>query len=127
MVRLHALDGSALLPGSPLAGSGDPYGAIDRNLASLAGLLDRFEGREPPSLRAALAWLHAGRTTVPCERLAVLHGDYHPNNVLVRGDGAAFVIDWANVHLGDFRSDLAWSRLLTRAEAQPDCGEAELR
>jgi aminoglycoside phosphotransferase (APT) family kinase protein len=127
MVQLHALDGSAVLPGSPLAGSRDPYASIDRDLASLSALLERFEGTEPPSLRAALDWLSGHRSTVPCERLAVLHGDFHPNNVLVRPDGAGFVIDWSNVRLGDYRSDLAWTRLLTRSDAQPDGGAAELR
>ncbi len=127
MVRLHALEGSAILPGSPLAGSRDPYASIDRDLTSLSALLDRFAGAEPPSLRAGLDWLTARRSSVPCERLAVLHGDFHPNNVLVRPDGAGIVIDWSNVRLGDYRSDLAWTRLLTRSDDQPDAGEAELR
>jgi aminoglycoside phosphotransferase (APT) family kinase protein len=127
MVQLHALDGSAILLDSPLAGSRDPHAAIDRDLASLSALLERFEGAEPPSLRAAFNWLSVHRSAVPCERLAVLHGDFHPNNVLVRPDGAAFVIDWSNVRLGDPRADLAWSRLLTKSGLQPDAGEAELR
>jgi aminoglycoside phosphotransferase (APT) family kinase protein len=45
----------------------------------------------------------------------------------MRADGAAFVIDWSNVRLADYRSDLAWTRLGTRASAQPDGGEAEIR
>jgi aminoglycoside phosphotransferase (APT) family kinase protein len=126
MAELHALNGSDILPDSPLASSRDPYGAIDRELSTLAALLSRLETSEPPSLRDALAWLRARRSAVPCERLVVLHGDFHRNNILLRADGAPFVIDWSNVRLGDCRSDLAWARLLTRAAAQPDRGEAEL-
>jgi aminoglycoside phosphotransferase (APT) family kinase protein len=127
MVELHALEGSGILPDSPLAGSRGPCAFIDDQLSLLSTMLNRLGSKESPSLRNALAWLSARRSEVPCERLVVVHGDFHPNNVLVRADGAAFVIDWSNVRLGDYRSDLAWTRLLTRADAQPDEGESELR
>jgi aminoglycoside phosphotransferase (APT) family kinase protein len=127
MADLHALNGSDILPDSPLAYARDPFAFIDRELSYLAALLSRLEGSEPPSQRDALAWLRSRRSAVPCERLAVLHGDFHRNNILLRADGAPFVIDWSNVRLGDCRSDLAWTRLLTRADAQPDGGETELR
>jgi aminoglycoside phosphotransferase (APT) family kinase protein len=127
MAELHALAGSDILPDAPLADSEDPYGAIDGELSHLSALLGRLEGSEPPSLRDALAWLISRRSMVPCERLTVVHGDFHRNNILMRADGAPFVIDWSNVRLGDCRSDLAWIRVLTRADAQPDGGESELR
>lgn len=126
IARLHTLEAREILPDAPQADAGAPYACVERELAELSGLLDRFEGREPPSLREAVRWLTSRRTTVPCERASVIHGDFHPNNVLVRTDGAPFVIDWSNVHLGDYRSDLAWTRLITTAEAQPDGGAAEL-
>jgi aminoglycoside phosphotransferase (APT) family kinase protein len=127
MADLHALNGSDILPDSPLAHARDPYGSIDRELSTLAASLSRLERSEPPSLRDALAWLRSRRSAVPCERFVVLHGDFHRNNILLRADGAAFVIDWSNVRLGDCRSELAWTRLLTRAAARPDGGAAELR
>jgi aminoglycoside phosphotransferase (APT) family kinase protein len=127
MIDLHALEGSDILPDSPLAASHDPYGFIDHELSWLSAMLSRLEGKEPPSLRDALTWLRSRRSKVPCERLAVVHGDFHPGNVLLRADGAPFVIDWSNVRLADYRSDLAWTRLITRAAAQPDQGQTELR
>jgi Ser/Thr protein kinase RdoA (MazF antagonist) len=57
----------------------------------------------------------------------VVHGDFHPNNILLRADDAPFVIDWSNVRLADYRSDLAWTRLITRADARLDYGEGQLR
>jgi aminoglycoside phosphotransferase (APT) family kinase protein len=131
IARLHALDGSAILPDSPLAASGEPCDFSAHELSGLAALLHRLEGREPPSLRDTLAWLHSRGSTVPCERLSVVHGDFHHNNVLLRADGAPFVIDWSNVRLADYRADLAWTwlitRLSTRAAARTGDGEAELR
>ncbi|HEY8597019.1 MAG TPA: phosphotransferase [Thermomicrobiales bacterium] len=38
---------------------------------------------------------------------SVLHFDYHPLNLLVEGRRATGLIDWANVHVGDRRADLA--------------------
>ncbi len=127
MAQLHALDGKAILPDSPLAVSHDPYACVDNELAALARQLDRLEGREPPSLRAVLGWLRIRRAQVLCERPSVVHGDFHANNVLRQADGAAFVIDWSNARLADYRSDLAWTRLVSSVAARPDGGDGELR
>lgn len=59
-------------------------------------------------------WLMANRPTVA--RLSLLHGDFHPYNVLVDGDGATYVIDWTASSVGDYRYDVAWTRLLTGAD-----------
>jgi aminoglycoside phosphotransferase (APT) family kinase protein len=127
LVQLHALEGSRILPDHPLAMSRDAYASMDHELSFLSALLNRLEGREPPSLRAAFAWLESRRSEVPCTRFAVVHGDFHRNNILLRADGAAVVIDWSNVRLGDCRSDLAWTRLVTSTTARPGDAEAELR
>jgi aminoglycoside phosphotransferase (APT) family kinase protein len=127
MADLHALEGRRILPDSPLAGARDPYAFLDHELAFLAALLTRLDGREPPSLRTALDWLVSHRPGFPCERLAVVHGDFHPNNVLLQADGTPIVIDWSNARLGDPRADLAWTRLITRAADSPGGGAAALR
>jgi aminoglycoside phosphotransferase (APT) family kinase protein len=127
MVQLHALEPGDIFSGATLTGALAPPEFVEWELSSLQGLLGRLEGGEPPSVREALAWLGARRSEIQCERLSVVHGDFHPNNVLLRDDGAPFVIDWSNARLADFRTDLAWARLLLQADARPDGGEAELR
>jgi aminoglycoside phosphotransferase (APT) family kinase protein len=124
MVQLHALDPGAILPDSLLDGSSDPSGFIERELSWLHGLLGRLEGREPPSLRRVLDWLAAHRSTIVCERLSIIHGDFHANNLLLRPDGAPVVIDWSNLGLADYRTDLAWNRLLMRSDPRWERGEA---
>jgi len=44
---------------------------------------------------------------VASERSSVLHLDYHPLNVLVDAGCVTGLIDWANVHVGDRRADVA--------------------
>jgi aminoglycoside phosphotransferase (APT) family kinase protein len=131
MARLHALEGNTLLPDSPLADSRDPYDFIDHEISMLSDLFQRLERREPPSLREALCWLHSRRALVPCERLSVIHGDFHRGNVLIDAEGALVVIDWSNVRLADYRTDVAWTRLILsiirRVTGLPDESDAEAR
>jgi aminoglycoside phosphotransferase (APT) family kinase protein len=127
MVRLHALEPGDILPDGTLEGSPAPAGFVERELIWLREMLGRLEGQEPVSVREVFAWLAAHRSEIRCERLSIIHGDFHPNNVLLQEDGAPFVIDWSNARLADFRTDLAWSRILLQADARPDGGEAELR
>ena len=50
---------------------------------------------------------------------ALLHGDYHPMNVLADENGMTAVLDWVNVGSGDPRADLARTVLLLRLSDPP--------
>jgi aminoglycoside phosphotransferase (APT) family kinase protein len=126
MARLHALDAGTILPGSAADGHGSGEAAAER-LAFLSRLLARLEGEEPASLRAALSWLEGRAVRVPCPRVVVVHGDFHRNNVLVRPDGAALVIDWSNVRAGDPRAEVAWTRLIASAGTGPEEAQEVVR
>lgn len=47
---------------------------------------------------------------------ALLHLDYHPNNVLTDGKHITGVVDWVNAHAGDPRADLARTRSILRVD-----------
>jgi aminoglycoside phosphotransferase (APT) family kinase protein len=59
-----------------------------------------------------LDWVAGQRSDLTCERPAPTHGDFHPNNVILRPDGEMVVIDWTNFNVDDYRFDLAWTLLL---------------
>ena len=59
-----------------------------------------------------VAWLEERREAVSCLHPSLVHGDFHPNNILLRDDGSAVVIDWAGLQVSDPRFDLAWTLLL---------------
>jgi aminoglycoside phosphotransferase (APT) family kinase protein len=109
LVRLHRLDWQPFAEGVPSDVAGQPYFFVDQWLAAAHETLKRFPvaGFSP-----VVAWLEAHRGDVPCPRPSVIHGDFHPNNVLVRDDGSAVVIDWTNLSVSDARNDLAWTLLL---------------
>lgn len=56
-------------------------------------------------LDRALEAAHAADPTI-FRTIDVVHGDYHPGNVLVRGGQVAAVIDWETAQAGDSRADL---------------------
>lgn len=60
--------------------------------------------------------LHRRLRTLPFRPNALLHGDFHPLNVMVDTDAATTtgVLDWANAGLGDPRFDIARTYSLLR-------------
>jgi aminoglycoside phosphotransferase (APT) family kinase protein len=94
---------------------------------------------ELPELRADIDW-RLGSELIPAglrtrarralERLPggdrLYHGDFHPGNVLRRGEGFA-VIDWRNAARGDPAADVARTRLLMTVAWIPGWPEAAQR
>jgi aminoglycoside phosphotransferase (APT) family kinase protein len=52
----------------------------------------------------------------PCSDGALLHLDYHPNNVLTDGKRITGIVDWANTHAGDPRADAARTVSILRVD-----------
>jgi aminoglycoside phosphotransferase (APT) family kinase protein len=116
-VELHSLDWRPFASDTSIYETGDEYTFINYWLSHAQRYMDDFQAHE---FVPVLDWLKERSSDVPCERLSVTHGDYHPYNLLLRDDGAAFVIDWGNVEVADFRSDLAWTLLLTSTYGNPE-------
>jgi aminoglycoside phosphotransferase (APT) family kinase protein len=95
-LRLHALDPA------PLARVLGPALTFDGYLDTLAGRIDRgaLDGLAP-----LLEWLRAHRPVDGA--LAICHGDFHPQNVLVERHGVTGVLDWANALVADPAFDVA--------------------
>ena len=109
-VDLHRVDPTQVFPESPRYEDTPSYleMALERTARDL-------EERGPPWLRPVLGWLDEHRHGVSPGRFSVLHGDFHPGNVMARPDGSHAVIDWGASSLGDFRGDLMWTVLLASA------------
>jgi aminoglycoside phosphotransferase (APT) family kinase protein len=72
------------------------------------------------------AWLRERLPSVQFGSPSVIHMDFHPHNILLREDGAAFVIDWTNVDVSDYRLDLSWTLLLMSTYGSPESRELVL-
>lgn len=109
LVRLHTLDWRLYVDDAARYELGGSYVFVDQWLSMVHSALEEFPLSD--SLRI-LEWLEARRDQVPCLRPSPTHWDYHPNNVLLRDDGSAVVVDWTQFAISDARFDLAWTLLL---------------
>jgi aminoglycoside phosphotransferase (APT) family kinase protein len=67
-------------------------------------------------------WSRRAGTSLPegTRREQLLHGDFHPMNVLVDNDAISGVIDWTNAGSGDPRLDAARTVVIMSAATLPD-------
>ncbi len=75
-------------------------------------------------LDEGFGWLraHLYRTRSATNQ-ALLHRDFHPDNILVIGDRISGVVDWGELTIGDPALDVGWSRLVLTTEANADLGD----
>ena len=92
----------------------DADGMPDAKAALLAKIAEAplLDDDEKERIALALAELPDG------DRL--LHGDFHPDNVLVDADGRAVVLDWLTAASGHPAADVARTVVLFRCGALPD-------
>jgi aminoglycoside phosphotransferase (APT) family kinase protein len=107
-VRLHSLDWRLFFDEEQDSAVG-AYLFVDQWLSIGRERVERFQMR---GFSRLLEWLEVRRDDVPCSRPSPVHGDYHPNNVILCADGSAVVIDWTGLQVSDARFDLAWTLLL---------------
>lgn len=120
-VQLHGLDYRPFLENGVTIAAPQVY--IMQRLDWLSGwvrslLSDEFD--------PILNWLRDRGAQIQWERLSLIHLDYHGGNILLRDDGAPFVIDWGQAEVADYRFDLAWTLLLSSGYGNPQAREAIL-
>ncbi|MHA2501299.1 MAG: phosphotransferase family protein [Candidatus Kariarchaeaceae archaeon] len=57
-----------------------------------------------------LDWME-NNSTVGLTNPVLIHGDYHPLNIIVRPEGEYVILDWEGVDIGDHRKDVAFTAL----------------
>jgi aminoglycoside phosphotransferase (APT) family kinase protein len=69
-----------------------------------------------------LDWLDVNKQEISV-RPAVVHQDFHANNILLGSNHQLFVIDWTQCAVSDYRIDLAWTLLIMGDLGNPDWGK----
>lgn len=111
-VQLHNLDWRVFVDQSEVAFIEDPYVFVDRWFRRINADIERFSMH---GFWPVMEWLQARRGALACPRPALVHGDFHPGNILFRDDGSPVVIDWTGSEISDARFDLAWTLVLACA------------
>jgi aminoglycoside phosphotransferase (APT) family kinase protein len=106
-LRLHDLDPEPLVQ----AVRQEAGGAMP-DFDSLLSDLDRRVVRGPmEGLAGPMRWLLSHHPPEP-GRLAICHGDFHPQNVLMSGRIVTGVLDWPNAVIADPACDVAATRII---------------
>jgi aminoglycoside phosphotransferase (APT) family kinase protein len=110
--RLHRLSAAATSNDSFLGEHKQPL--LDRMLELIA---NRVEQGPLPGLVEGLAKLRQIAAQFKSTSPALLHLDYHPQNVIVKGTRVTGVIDWVNAARGDRHLDAATTAVILATSA----------
>jgi len=114
LADLHLIDWRALDLADVLEDPG-PQAAL-RAVEHWEGVLRGAELEAEPELDLVVDWL---KRHAPASQVTTLvHGDFKPGNVLMRGDEVAVILDWETAHLGDPLEDVGWVTNPLRAGEQ---------
>jgi aminoglycoside phosphotransferase (APT) family kinase protein len=116
LVDLHALDWRRVISDQTLEG----MAASDLLQRELAWGQEYCHSLQQYEFDPVFEWLRERLGQVQWGPPCLIHGDYHGENILLRDDGAPFVIDWGNIRVSDRRSDLAWTLLLSSTYGTPE-------
>ncbi len=80
--------------------------------------------KEYPSLDEAVKWLVENRSVEP-ETKSIIHGDFHPMNLLVNDGEVNAILDWSGFMIGDPMYGLGWTKALFIATGKSELPEDE--
>ncbi len=122
LARLHQLDWRPFTEQADLY-EANPAAILDEWLASSRQLYTQFD---VGGFLAILDWLERHQSDVAIQP-AVVHLDFHANNVFLCNDDRLAVIDWTQIAVSDYRADLSWTLMIMGDLGQEQWGERILQ
>jgi aminoglycoside phosphotransferase (APT) family kinase protein len=86
----------------------NPYAVIDQALDSVKLRIKKYP-EDLTEFKLVVDWLDENKTKNPCEELVVVHGDFHPFNIIVDEEETFQILDWTGINISDFRRDLSFA------------------
>jgi aminoglycoside phosphotransferase (APT) family kinase protein len=100
-----------------------PAHLLDEMISQYRSLYTRFD---LTGFLQVTGWLDSHKSEISVHP-AVVHQDFHANNVFLRSDGRLAVIDWTQFAVSDYRIDLCWTLLIMGDFGNPDWEKQILR
>lgn len=122
LARLHQLDWRPFAEQANLY-EANPTAILDELLASLRQLYTQFD---VVGFLAILDWLEQHSSDVVVQP-AIVHLDFHANNVFLCHDDRLAVIDWTQATVSDYRLDVSWTLMIMGDYGQPGWGDRILQ
>ncbi len=118
LARLHQLDWRPFTEHAVLYET-NPTAILDELFASSRQLYTQFD---VVGFLAIVDWLEIHKSDITVQP-AVVHLDFHANNVFLCNDDHLAVIDWTQITVSDYRADLSWTLMIMGDFGQPHWGE----
>jgi aminoglycoside phosphotransferase (APT) family kinase protein len=122
LARLHQLDWRPFTERAALYQAA-PAAILDEVCTSAWQLYTQFD---VPGFLPIVDWLESRKSDIIVQP-AVVHLDFHANNLLLCDDDHLAVIDWTQITVSDYRADLSWTLMLMGDYGQPDWGQRLLQ
>ena len=115
LAQLHQLDWRSFIE-NPAVYEKSPGQLLDEIISQYRSLYGKhnLEG-----FLQIVDWLNTHKHEISVQP-AVVHQDFHANNVLLSPEGQFFVIDWTQFAVSDYRLDLAWTLMIMGDLGNPD-------
>jgi len=109
LANLHNYDASEF--GNALAYPKDAYSFAERSVNQIRGSINeiKLSHQLKSSFEIAARWLQRHVYSVSCPKYCLLHGDYHPENILFNINSKMMILDWDWAEIGDPACDLGYT------------------
>ena len=114
LVKIHSINPSLLSLIPKMDIENNPYAVIDQALRGIKLRIERFPD-DLVEMSVLVNWLDENKTKNPCNELVVIHGDYHPLNIIVDDQHRFQILDWTGINISDFRRDLGFTATILSA------------
>lgn len=115
--KLHEVDGKKVLDKIVNLGHNPEAVHFNGHMNWLREKVDRY-----PQVKEIFQWLENNKPDDPV-KLSIVHGDFHPMNLMVEDGKVLGVLDWSGFHIGDAMTDLGWTLGLFYATAKHEMHE----
>jgi aminoglycoside phosphotransferase (APT) family kinase protein len=122
LARLHQLDWRPFIERAELY-EANPTALLDELFVSFRQLYIQCD---VVGFLSVVDWLEQHQSDIMVYP-AVVHLDFHANNVLLCQDDRLVVIDWTQVAVSDFRADLSWTLMIMGDYGRRQWGERILQ
>lgn len=90
----------------------NPFAPVEYLLNRRKSYLEKYP-EDLKELKPVFEWLEERKKDNPCEKLVLIHGDYHGFNIIVQENQELKILDWTGISISDFRRDLAFTATTT--------------
>lgn len=122
LAQLHKLDWR-LFTANPDAYEKNPMLLLDKIISQYHSLYAKYNLK---GFIQIIDWLDTHKYEISV-RPAVVHQDFHANNVFLCSNDQLFVIDWTQFAISDYRIDLCWTLMIMGDLGNADWGKQILK